>query len=127
MHALPWKDSRLRFEDHAKIRSGLDFGQGELSGQRKNGRLRGRQIGLGCGQSFDLGKGAKTLGPVERDLEGAPRSVHLERSPFLANRRGRSEAQELEEMQQLTGGLLSIGEPDLDLLAGLGGAWPARS
>ena len=57
-------------------------------------------------ERFDLGKVAQTLGPVERDFERVPCSVHEKRSPRLANRRNRAEPQELEQVEQLRGSVL---------------------
>ena len=109
-------------EDHMQIRPGLDFGKAELGGQCEYGGLGGRQVGLGFSESFDLGKVAQTVGPVERNFEGVPCSVTRKGVRVLRNGCDRAKPQEHEQIEQLTGSVLAVGEANLDLLAGLGGA-----
>ena len=86
------------------------------------------KIGLGCCErlrSRQRRQGHSVQS--SRNLEGPPCSVYPERSPFLANCRGRPESQQLEETQQCPGRVLAVGELDLDFLSSLGGAGPPRS
>ena len=87
----------VRFESHAEVRPGLDVRQAELGGQREHGGLGGGEVGLGLGQSLDLGEIAEILGLVERDFDRVPCSTHQKGRSCLANRGDGAEPEQLEQ------------------------------
>ena len=84
-------------------------------------------MGLGCGERFNFREVAQTLGLVERDFDGMACAVQQVRRARFANRGDGAEPQQLEQVEQLGGGVRTIGKANLDLFACLGGAGPART